>query len=102
VTQKISPVICDGCGGDITTTGNSVDYRLALVTQSPIPWYVAEGQNSGAVTDMMIWPAIKETHHFCNNLDCLRAWLAGEEAVTKRRMGREEREERLSARYKKS
>jgi hypothetical protein len=75
MTQKLSPVICDGCGADITTTGNSVDYRLVLDTECPMPWFAAEGMDYGAVTEMMVYPAIKEPHHFCNNLRCLKAWL---------------------------
>ena len=70
MTQKLSPIICDGCGKDITTTGNSVDYRLSLDTYTPM-----SGSTSGAVTLMMIYPAIDATKHFCNNLECVKAWL---------------------------
>lgn len=96
MTQKISPVICDGCGADITATGNSVDYRLALKTERPVAWFVAEGETCGAVTDMMVYPAIRQTHHFCNDLDCMRAWLAGPDAVEERARKREERWERIN------
>lgn len=91
MSQKSAPVICDGCEADITTTGNSVDYRLQLDAYSPPSW-------GGCVTDMMIYPAIEETHHFCNDLDCVRAWLAGPEAVAKRKADIEARWERINKR----
>lgn len=67
-------VICDGCGRDITTTGNSLDYRLRLTSESKTPWFVAQGQTMGAVTDLMIYPAIQGDKHFCD-LGCLGSWM---------------------------
>lgn len=73
-THKIT---CDGCGADMTYTGNSVDYYLRLTTGSPQSWYMKEGRNGGAVTDMMIYPPIKGDHHFCG-LECLDRWRGRE------------------------
>lgn len=67
-------VLCDGCGADLTTTGNSEDWRLALVSQAKMPWYIAEGMRSGAVTDLAIAQPIQGDKHFCG-LRCLRSWL---------------------------
>lgn len=75
MTQKKSPVICDGCGKNISATGNAVDYRLELSIKQLPPWYVLEGETGGVVTAMMIYPEIKETKHFCNNLGCVKRWL---------------------------
>ena len=60
-------IICDGCGKDLTYTGNSVDYRLALVSQ-PMP-----SKGGGAASYRLIYPAIKSTKHFCG-LRCLKNW----------------------------
>lgn len=62
-----SSVTCDACGRDLTSTGNNIDWRLALVPQR-IP------SRGGIVTDMMIPPAIEETAHFCE-IACLEAWF---------------------------
>ena len=78
MTQKTSPIICDGCGGDITTTGNSIDFRLKLSTYSPMAWFVKEGRNNGMMTDALIYPSIDGTKHFCNSLNCVKAWLGKE------------------------
>ena len=67
-------VICDGCGADITYTGNSVDYRLVLASQSKTPWYAGEGLEAGVVTDMWIENPLPEAKHFCS-LRCLASWL---------------------------
>lgn len=75
MSQKLSPIICDGCGKDITTTGNCQDYRLRLTTFSPMPWYAAEGRDSGALTLMAVYPAIKNDLHFCNSLRCVKSWV---------------------------
>lgn len=65
--QKIE-ITCDGCGHDLTYTGNCVDYRLVLGNESK-PTY----PGAGAVTAMGIYPAVKRTHHFCG-LGCLDHW----------------------------
>src|SRR4051812_24114814 len=93
MTQKHAPTICDGCGADISTTGNMEDYCLLLSTYSPPPWFSLEpGGRGGALTCMAVRPAIDDDRHFCNSLDCLRAWLAGPDDVAARTKRREERE----------
>lgn len=60
-------ITCDGCGKDLTYTGNCVDYRLALYNENI--------QSRGvAVTAMMKRPRIKRDAHFCG-VRCLRLWL---------------------------
>lgn len=65
--MKSEKVTCDGCGADLTTRANSVDYRLILASESK------PGYGPGAYTDMMIYPAIERAHHFCG-LSCLDRW----------------------------
>lgn len=62
-----SKITCDGCGSNLTTTGNSIDYRLVLANES-IPL------RGNFATDMMIYPPVDGTKHFCR-LDCLRRWV---------------------------
>jgi hypothetical protein len=64
---KMTEIICDGCGNDLTITSNCLDFRLALVNES-VP---SEG---GLVTDMAAYPAIEQNTCFCG-VDCLRTWL---------------------------
>ena len=66
-------VTCDGCGKDLTTTDNSVDYLLALMNQS-LP------TRGPVVTDLGIRPKIKRDCHFCG-IRCLRKWLDEEHPV---------------------
>lgn len=65
--SESTTITCDGCGEDITYTGNSVDWRLALVNE-PIPL------RGSIATDMMIFPRIEHDVHFCG-LPCLQEWL---------------------------
>lgn len=68
-------VTCDTCGRDITSTGNSVDYRLDVVNVS-LHSQRGEAGEMFAVTDMMIYPPLKRDHHFCD-LRCLQGhWIA--------------------------
>ena len=60
-------VTCDFCGGDLTTTGNAVGYRLVLASQ-PIP------SRGGIVTDVHVDPIIDREKHFCST-KCLGAWV---------------------------
>lgn len=60
-------ITCDGCGADLTTRCNSVDYRLVLGSESK------PGYGPGVYTDMMIYPPIDRTHHFCI-MSCLDLW----------------------------
>ena len=64
-------ITCDGCGSDLTTRSNSVDYRLVLGSESK------PGYGAGVYTDMMIYPPIDRTHHFCD-LGCLDHWRGRE------------------------
>ena len=63
---KKTAITCDGCGGDLTETGNCVDYRLALLSQN-IPTH------GGFVTMMGKYPAIEHDCYFCG-LGCLDRW----------------------------
>lgn len=65
--MKTEEVTCDGCGADLTTRTNSVDYRLVLASESK------PGRGAGFYTDMMKYPPVKRTHHFCT-LSCLDHW----------------------------
>jgi hypothetical protein len=66
IPMKKIQVFCDGCKRDITTTGNSIDYRLVLKSEI-IP------SGGGSVTDMLLYPIIEEDVHFCG-LNCLKIW----------------------------
>src|SRR5688500_12856702 len=65
---KVVKVTCDGCGKDLTTRTNSVDYRLVLGSESK------PGYGEGAYTDMAIYPPTDRTYYFCD-LRCLDHWL---------------------------
>jgi hypothetical protein len=67
MSMRVS-VTCDGCGRDITYTGNSVDYRLVLACEDKP---LAPGLT--CVTDMGIARPIDRTHRFCR-LSCLYTW----------------------------
>ncbi len=69
MTREIK-VICDNCERDITYTGNSIDYRLNLKDERK-PVY----PGSNMVTDMMIYPSLKDGEkNFCG-LGCLKVWI---------------------------
>lgn len=68
--MKTVDISCDGCGRDLTTTGNMVDYRLLLTSENIAP-------SGPTATAMMVYPAIMQPAHFCG-LHCLRGWLAKE------------------------
>ena len=74
-------ITCDGCNRDLTTTSNSVAYRLILKVEN-IP------SRGGWVTAMMAYPPITEPMHFCN-LSCLDKWH--EEWAEKRRLAQEQK-----------
>lgn len=61
-------ITCDGCGRDLTYTGNCVDYRLVLGNETKPPY-----PDAWSVTAMGIYPPLKRTHHFCDLL-CLDQW----------------------------
>lgn len=58
---------CDQCNRDLTTTGNSVDYRVLLKAEQ-IP------SRDGALTDAMDWPYPKTPKRFCGP-KCVWAWM---------------------------
>src|SRR6185312_9710099 len=64
---------CDGCGEDLTYTGNCEDYYLVVTYGSKQPWYVKEGLRGGAVTSMAKSPPVDRDYYFCD-LKCLDYW----------------------------
>lgn len=60
---------CDGCGADLTTTGNCTAYRLRLAVEA-IP---SAGRT---VTLMGVVPPLTSDKDFCS-LRCLRDWADG-------------------------
>lgn len=67
-------VTCDNCGADLTSTGNSVDYRLALASEK-LPLHAG----AMSCTDTMIFPPITHDAHFCGMV-CLKKWVDSETA----------------------
>ena len=63
--------LCDHCSSNLTTTGNSIDYRVCISSER-IPCH------SGEVTDMMIYPPIPNDLHFCGT-GCLREYFKAHE-----------------------
>ena len=55
----MNTVICDNCGKDITSTGNSIDYRIRL---EAVTLPITPGLTM--VTDMMVHPPVK-SGDFC-------------------------------------
>ncbi len=68
---KSVKITCDGCGHDLTTTSNSIDYRLVLEFERK------PGYGAGAYTDMNIESPIDRAYYFCG-LECLDHWRARE------------------------
>ena len=64
--MKTLEIKCDACEADLTSTGNSIDWRLTLTPEQ-------KPSRGGFVTDMMIYPAVEREHHFCG-LPCLDYW----------------------------
>lgn len=64
---KTTTVECDGCGADLTYTGNCEDYRLALLNQN-IP------SRGGFVTMLGKYPSIKDGDKYFCGLKCLDQW----------------------------
>ena len=73
--MRVNQVNCDGCELDITTTGNYEDWRLVLDCEPKTLWFIAEGKQGGAVTDMALSPPVDRAYHFCG-IGCLVHWLA--------------------------
>lgn len=59
---------CDNCNADLTETGNSVAWRLALKVER-IP------SVGGFVTDMHFEKPLDKDAHFCN-VACLENWIS--------------------------
>ena len=60
---------CDNCEADLSTTTNSIDYRLHLHDEKM-------ASQGGVVTDMMKYPNLKDGDcHFCW-LGCLKMWVS--------------------------
>lgn len=68
---KTVQVLCDGCGRDLTTRSNMVDYRLVLSSESK------PGRGAGVHTAMMIYSPVDRDYYFCV-LPCLDYWRARE------------------------
>ncbi len=67
--SAVTKVSCDGCGFDLTDTGNSQDWRITL-RQENVP------AHGGSVTDMYFYPPLPDgPYHFCG-LPCLDKWRA--------------------------
>jgi len=66
--MKTEEIVCDQCGGDLSTTTNCVGYRLSLQAERIPP-------AGPTVTLMHIEPPLKHHAHFCG-LKCLWAWAA--------------------------
>lgn len=54
----------------MTYTSDSVDWRLMLASERKLIY-----PDTNCVNDMMIYPAVEQTSHFCG-LECLHEWLA--------------------------
>ena len=73
--MKTTEIKCDGCGGDLTSTGNMVDYRLALNVES-------KPLRGNFATAMSISPPLERDHHFCG-VQCLDHWRDRERLYVK-------------------
>lgn len=60
-------VMCDNCGRDVTSTGNSNGYRLALRVET-VP------TRPGPVTDMDMIRPLDADYQFCG-AQCFKEWL---------------------------
>ena len=78
-------ITCDGCGADLTTTGNSEDWRLALLNQF-IP------SRGGIVTDMAISPILKSDAYFCS-VKCFLGWVCSKWPTVVKMASLEKREQ---------
>jgi hypothetical protein len=67
MTVKIN---CNHCGNDLTYTGNSVEYRIAVVVEQ-----MPHAPDTGVVTDLGLSPPFRDrVLHFCNRV-CLLSHL---------------------------
>jgi hypothetical protein len=79
--MRFEKITCDGCGADLTTCSNSVDYRLVLYSEEK------PGYGDGFYTCMMIYPPVDRQYHFCG-LHCLDRWRDRERLFAKLRKER--------------
>jgi hypothetical protein len=86
---------CDQCGRDLTTTGNCVDYRLALLNER-LP------SRGPVVTSMAIYPPIEADAYFCG-VPCLAAWIAAtyQDAIERYEKLQNRRAKSLAAEFQK-
>ena len=69
IVGKNLEMICDGCGIDVTYTGNNyVGYRLALKVEAR-----PRNPERRVFTMMGVVPPLERDHYFCN-LGCLAHW----------------------------
>lgn len=61
---------CDQCSSDLTYTGNSIDYRLALLVER-LPIH----PNARVVTDVGRYRPIEHDAYFCG-AHCLAKWVS--------------------------
>lgn len=66
--MKKEEVLCDNCGGDITYTHNSIDYRISCCVER-----IPHNPRASSVTSMMIYPPLEHDHYFCG-VGCLKEW----------------------------
>lgn len=71
---KTVRILCDHCGGDITTTGKMPAFRLRLAAE-------ALEHAVNVIHAVNVHPPIKEDAYFCN-LFCLGGWAANKEQTT--------------------
>ena len=64
---KTEKIICDQCGADLTSTGNSVDWRISVRSEQIPP-------RVGTVTYVVITPSLDQDAYFCN-AECLVDWV---------------------------
>ncbi len=67
MTPKTTTILCDNCERDLSSSGNSIDYRIALLNQG-IP------SRGGFVTDVMLYPHLEHDRYFCG-VRCMRKFL---------------------------
>lgn len=68
--MRTTKVTCDACERDLSSTGNQVNHRLALRSET----LRAE---TGDLSTLFVPPEINREHHFCD-LSCVCRWLAKE------------------------
>lgn len=68
--MRTETITCDACERDLTSTGNGIDWRLALLNQA-IP------SRPGPVTDLAIRRRIPRDAYFCG-IACLKKWIGAQ------------------------